>query len=40
LTHRIRQEVQFPGDALIVNIEGLNQRFANKLRRVKGSRIL
>ena len=40
LTHRIRQEVRFPGDALIVNIEGANARFAGKLRHVKGSRIL
>jgi hypothetical protein len=40
LTRRIHQEVQFPGDALIVNLEGANQRFASKLRHVGGSRIL
>lgn len=40
LTQRISQEVRFPGNALIVNIEGSNRRFANKLRRVQGSRIL
>jgi hypothetical protein len=40
LTHRIRQEVQLPGDALIVNIEGSNRRFDDRLRHVKGSRIL
>ena len=40
LTHRIRQEVQVPGDTLIVSIQGSNSRFADKLRHVKGSRIL
>jgi Zn-dependent protease with chaperone function len=40
LTQRIRQEVKFPGNTLIVNIEGPNRRFADKLRHVKGSRIL
>ena len=40
LTQRIRQEVQFPGDTLIVNIEGSNRRFDDKLRHVEGSRIL
>jgi hypothetical protein len=40
VTQRIRQEVEFPGSALIVNIEGSNRRFAKKIRRVRGSRIL
>jgi len=40
LTQRIRQEVRFPGDTLIINIEGSNSRVAAKLREVTGSRIL
>jgi Zn-dependent protease with chaperone function len=40
LTHRIRQEVRFPGDALIVNLDGPNQRLAHRLPAVKGSRII
>jgi len=39
-TQRIRQEVKFPGNTLIVNVEGRNRRFAGKLRGVPGSRIL
>lgn len=37
---RIRQEVEFPGETLIANVERANARFAKKFRRVKGSRIL
>ena len=40
LTQRIRQEVRFPGDTLIINIEGANSRFAGKIREVTDSRIL
>ena len=40
LVQRVRQEVTFPGDALIANVEGANRRFAAKFRRVRGSKIL
>jgi Zn-dependent protease with chaperone function len=44
LTHaiqqRIKQEIRFPGETLIVNTEGRNARFARMLRRVRGARIL
>jgi Zn-dependent protease with chaperone function len=40
LLHRIRQEVRFPGDALIVDLEGTRSRLAARVRRVKGSRVL
>jgi hypothetical protein len=40
LTQRISQEVTFPGETLIINLEGSNVRFAAKLRGVRDSRIL
>jgi Zn-dependent protease with chaperone function len=36
----ILDQVNFPGETLIVNVEGGNARFARKLRRVAHSRIL
>lgn len=36
----IRQEVVFPGDTLIVNLDRPNTRFEAKLLRVRGSRII
>jgi Zn-dependent protease with chaperone function len=40
LVQRIKQEVRFPGETLIVSIEGNNYKFARKMRRVKRSRII
>ena len=37
---RIQQGVQFPGEALIINVEGANYRFGRKFRRIRGARIL
>jgi Zn-dependent protease with chaperone function len=37
---RIKQEVLFPGETLIVSIEGRNSRFSQKFRRVKDARII
>jgi Zn-dependent protease with chaperone function len=36
----IREAVQFPGEMLILNVEGDNYRFGRKLRRVKTARII
>ncbi|HSB49045.1 MAG TPA: M48 family metalloprotease [Burkholderiales bacterium] len=36
----ILEQVNFPGETLIINVEGGNARFARKLRRVARSRIL
>lgn len=38
--HQIRQEVVFPGETLIVNLEHSNSQFAGRLRRVKGARVI
>lgn len=40
LTQQIRQEVKFPGDTLIVALEGSNGKFLQKIRQVKGARIV
>jgi Zn-dependent protease with chaperone function len=40
LTQQIRQKVKFPGDTLIIALEGPNAKFAAKIRRVKGARIV
>jgi len=40
LLQRIRQEVRFPADTLLVHLEGRNSRFAGNFRRARGSRIL
>jgi len=37
---QIVETVNFPGQALILNVEAGNARFARKLRRVARSRIL
>jgi Zn-dependent protease with chaperone function len=37
---RIQEAVQFPGETLIVNIEGDNYRFGRKFRWMRGTRIL
>jgi Zn-dependent protease with chaperone function len=36
----ILEQVSFPGETLIINVEGENARFARKLRRVARSRVL
>ena len=36
----IQQSVQFPGEALIVNVESANSRFWRKFKRIEGARIL
>jgi hypothetical protein len=38
--HSIRTGVKFPGGTLIVNLEASNSRFAKKLWRVKGAKII
>ncbi len=38
--NRIRQDVIFPGETLIVSLEGSNSRFATRFRRLEGARIL
>ena len=40
ILRRMSQEVRFPGETIIVSLEGSNQGFAKKIRRVKGSRIV
>jgi hypothetical protein len=40
LTQQIRQEVKFPGDTLIVALDGTQWGFGKKMRRVKGARIV
>jgi Zn-dependent protease with chaperone function len=40
VAQRIREQVRFPGSALIVNLEASSSRFPTKLRRVKGSRVV
>jgi hypothetical protein len=40
VAQRIREQVRFPGSALIVNLEASSSRFTTKLRRVKGSRVV
>jgi hypothetical protein len=37
---RILESVSFPGEALVLNVEGDNYRFGRKLRFRRGSRIL
>lgn len=37
---RIQQSVSFPGETLIISVEGENYRFGRKLRWMRGSRIL
>ena len=37
---RIQEAVSFPGETLIINVEGENYRFGRKLRWTRGSRIL
>jgi hypothetical protein len=37
---RIQQTVQFPGETLILSVEGENYRFGRKLRWLRGSRIV
>ena len=40
ILRRMSQEVRFPGETIIVSLEGSNQGFAKKIRRVRGSRIV
>lgn len=37
---RIQASVEFPGETIILSVEGDNSRFGRKLRRVRGSRIV
>ncbi len=37
---RIQEAVQFPGETLIINVEGGNYRFGRKFRWMRGARIL
>jgi hypothetical protein len=37
---RIQETVSFPGETLIINVEGENYRFGRKFRWMRGSRIL
>jgi hypothetical protein len=36
----IQQAVSFPGETLIINVEGQNYRFGRKFRWMRGSRIV
>lgn len=36
----IRENVSFPGETIIVNVEGKNSRFERKFKRIKGSRLV
>ena len=36
----VREQVTFPGAALIIDVEGTNYKFGRKLRRVTGSKII
>jgi hypothetical protein len=36
----IQEQVQFPGETLIVNAEGENYRFGRKFAWMRGSRVL
>jgi hypothetical protein len=36
----IQQSVQFPGEALIVNVESANSRFRRKFKKIQGARIV
>ena len=36
----IHQSVQFPGEALIVNVESVNARFRRRFRKIQGARIV
>jgi hypothetical protein len=42
--HAAQEEIlsscEFPGEALVVNVDGENYRFARKLRRCQGARII
>jgi Zn-dependent protease with chaperone function len=40
ILQRLKQEIQFPGETLIVNIEGSNGRLAPRLKGMRGARIL
>jgi Zn-dependent protease with chaperone function len=40
VTQRVRRELKFPGDTVIVALGGSNGKFGKKIRRVKGARIV
>jgi hypothetical protein len=37
---RIQEAVQFPGETMIINVDGDNYRFGRKFRWMRGARIL
>lgn len=37
---QIQQSVRFPGETLIINVEGRNRRFGRKFRWMRGARVL
>ena len=38
--NRIQGTVQFPGETLILSVEGENRRFARKFRRIERARVI
>ena len=37
---QLRDQVQFPGETLIINVDGADERFGREFRAMAGSRIL
>lgn len=40
VARRIRQTIEFPGETIVVNVDGKNYRFGRKFRRMRWSRIV